>query len=69
MGKLMSFVRKSRSKNSIIAEIVPNPTPPLPSNFLTKYWREIFIFFLIIRISSVPIFLSLLLLRHFGIKM
>ena len=44
---------KGSSKNCIIVEIVP---PPPTSNFLVKYGTEIFIFFLIMCMSSVPNF-------------
>ena len=52
MGKLRSFGRKGRSKNCIIVRIVP----PSTSNLVCKHGTEIFLFILIMCISSVPNF-------------
>ena len=65
MGKLTSFLRKRRSKNCITVKIIPLPRSTL--NFLRKHGTEIF--FLVMRISSVPnLYLGLLHLGHFGIE-
>ena len=51
MGKLTSFLRKGSSKNCITVKII---SPPPTLNFLRKHGTEIF--FLVMRISSVPNF-------------